>query len=141
MKDQHNEHATQTTEDVRNLNQDMPIAPVMAPVRERIRPVFTGFEDHTITVEEAGTLTRNYRMAAGRGAVKGRYFSRTSIEQILMQEEVVGVRYYYAEDNQGRPQMVMVGVDGNGQDMTEGFVIGNGLPVSRFHEHPNPLNS
>ncbi len=140
MNDQNKTQATQTN-DTRTLNQDMPIAPVMPPVRERRRPVFTGFEDHTITVEEAGTLTRNYRMAAGRGAVKGRYFSRSGIEQLLMQEDVVGIRYYYAEDSEGRPQMVLVGVDANGKDMTEGFVIGNGLPVSRFHEHVNPLNS
>lgn len=140
MNDQNKTKATQTN-DTRTLNQDMPVAPVMPPMRERRRPVFTGFEDHTITVEEAGTLTRNYRMAAGRGAVKGRYFSRSGIEQLLMQEDVVGIRYYYAKDSEGRQQMVLVGVDANGKDMTEGFVISNGLPVSRFHEHTNPLNS
>ena len=130
-----------TTREGQPLNQDMPI-PTLAPVAtERRRPVFTGLEDHTIDLDEAGSLTRNYRMAAGRGAVKGRYFSRISIEQLLMQEDVVGVRYYYANDPQGKPQMVLVGVDAQGQDLTEGFVIGNGLPVSRFHEVPNQLNS
>jgi hypothetical protein len=58
-----------------------------------------------------------------------------------MQEDVVGVRYYYAEDYQGHPQMVLVGVDAQGQDLTEGFLLSNGLPISRFHEEANPLNS
>lgn len=140
MKDQNTTH-TNEARDTRTLNQDMPVAPAIPPLRERSRPVFTGFEDHSITVEEAGTLTRNYRMAAGRGAVKGRYFSRSGIEQLLTQEDVVGIRYYYAKDSSGRRQMVLVGVDINGKDLTDGFVIGNGLPVSRFHEHANPLNS
>jgi len=140
MENARNIPTTQETQDAR-LKQDMPLAPPVPPVRERSRPVFTGFEDHTITLQDAGTLTHNYRMAAGRGAVKGRYFSRISIEQLLMQEDVVGIRYYYAEDSEGRPQMVLVGVDANGRDLTDGFLIGNGLPVSRFHEQPNPLNS
>jgi len=140
MNDQNKTQTMQTT-DTKALNHDMPVAPVMPPIRERSRPVFTGFEDHAITLEEAGTLTRNYRMKVGRGAVKGRYFSRSGIEQLLMQEDVAGIRYYYAEDNAGKPQMVLVGVDANGKDLTDGFVIGNGLPVSRFHEDANPLNS
>lgn len=120
-------------------------APVLTPpnaqVQVRKRPVFTGFEDHAIALEEAGTLTRNYRMAAGNGAAKGRYFSRTALEQLLLQEDTVGVRYYYGEDTEGRPQMVLVAVDAYGQDLTEGFVFGHALPVSRFHEEKNPLNS
>ncbi|MBN1446977.1 MAG: hypothetical protein JXA28_03520 [Bacteroidetes bacterium] len=132
---------TESPEGVRELNHDAPIAPAVPPYRERNRPVFTGLEDHSIALEEAGTLTHNYRMAAGRGAVKGRYFSRTSIEQILMQEDVVGIRYYYAKDSEDHPQMVLVGVDAHGQDLTDGFIIGNGLPVSRFHEQANPLNA
>ena len=141
MNDAQSQSMNIGTEEKQVLNQDMPIPAMPEVTAVRRRPVFTGMEDHHITAEEAGTLTRNYRMAAGRGAVKGRYFSRVSIEQLLMQDEVVGVRYYYAEDAQGRPQMVLVGVDAQGRDLTEGFVIGNGLPISRFHEVPNALNS
>lgn len=141
MNDQHNTNTSLTTKEGTYPNHDMPLPPIAPVVEPRRRPVFTGLEDHTISLDEAGTLTRNYRMAAGRGAVKGRYFSRVAIEQLLMQEDVVGMRYYYAEDPQGHPQMVIVGVDAQGQDLTEGFVFGNGLPVSRFHEESNQLNS
>lgn len=139
----HDRHYTQQ-DDINNaaFPVDAPLAPPVAPsVQIRKRPVFTGFEDHTITLEEAGSLTRNYRMAAGNGAVKGRYFSRTAIEQLLLQEDTVGVRYYYGEDAEGKPQMVLVGVDAFGQDLADGFVFGHALPVSRFHEAPNPLNT
>jgi len=128
--------------DLSKLYVDAPTAPpAPAVTSERRRPVFTGFEDHTIALAEAGELTRNYRKSAGAGAVKGRYFSRTAIEQLLMQEDTVGVRYYYGIDAEGHPQMVMVGVDAFGQDLTEGFVFGHALPISRFHEESNALNS
>lgn len=130
-----------TTTDRHSCPVDAPIAPPTAPrVETRTRPVFTGFEDHSISLDEAGSLTRNYRMAAGNGSVKGRYFSRAAIEQLLMQEDTVGIRYYYGTDNAGHPQMVLVAVDAFGQDLSEGFVFGNALPISRFHEEKNPLN-
>ncbi|MDX9759441.1 MAG: hypothetical protein RBU27_09795 [Bacteroidota bacterium] len=128
--------------DHREIAVDTPVAPpAQSQVYQRKRPVFTGFEDHNISLEEAGTLTRNYRMASGKGAVKGRYFSRAALEQLLMQEDTVGVRYYYGVDAEGRQQMVLVAVDAFGEDLTEGFVFGRALPVSRFHEEHNPLNS
>ncbi|MBR9977030.1 MAG: hypothetical protein KFH87_02995, partial [Bacteroidetes bacterium] len=48
---------------------DAPIAPSQPEVRERTRPVFTGLEDHSIAIDEASELTRNYRMSAGKGAI------------------------------------------------------------------------
>ncbi|MBE0642854.1 MAG: hypothetical protein IH600_02120 [Bacteroidetes bacterium] len=142
MNEMHNNAAPKTDIDLSQYYIDAPLAPP-APValRERTRPVFTGFEDHTITLKEAGSLTRNYRKDAGTGAVKGRYFSRAAIEQLLLQEDVVGIRYYYGKDTDGHPQMVMVAVDPYGQDLTEGFVFGHALPISRFHEEANELNS
>lgn len=142
MFDRTNHPVQQNDVETPAFHVDAPVpAPVAPQIHTRKRPVFTGFEDHTITLEEASTLTRNYRMAAGSGAVKGRYFSRAALEQLLLQEDTVGVRYYYGEDTQGHLQMVMVGVDATGQDLTEGFVFGNALPVSRFHEEKNSLNS
>jgi hypothetical protein len=124
-----------------NIFTDAPIAPVISQRSGGSRPVFTGMEDHTISVEDAGELTRNYRKSAAPGAVKGKYFSRAALEQLLAQEDAVGIRYYYGIDNQGKPQMVLVGVNGVGQDLHEGFIFGNPRPISRFHSEANPLNS
>jgi hypothetical protein len=120
---------------------DAPLAPVVPSPAQRTRPVFTGMEDHSISLQEAGSLTNNYRKAAGQGAVKGKYFSRAAIEQLLVQEEVVGMRYYYGVGADGTQQMVLVGVNGLGQDLHEGFIFGNPLPASKFQTEPNPLNS
>jgi hypothetical protein len=141
VKENRNTQAQYNEIDVERFYVDAPIAPPAATTRERSRPVFTGFEDHTISLEEAGELTRHYRKSAGNGAVKGRYFSRAAMEQLLLQEDTVGIRYYYGIDNENRPQMVMVSVDAFGQDLVEGFVFGNALPISRFHEESNALNS
>jgi len=120
---------------------DKPVAPVMPRSIERNRPVFTGMEDHTISLKEAGELTRNFRKHAGTGAVKGKYFSRAAVEQILAQEDAAGIRYYYGEGNDGKAQMVIVGVDTFGRDIHDGFIYGNPLPAPRFTQEANPLNS
>ncbi len=120
---------------------DAPIAPAQPVVRERTRPVFTGFEDHTIAIEEASDLTRNYRMSAGKGAIKGGFFGRAAIEQVLSQEGAVGIRYYYAKENNGRPVLIMVGVDEYGKDLVDGFIAERSVPCPPFCGTFNPLNS
>ncbi len=120
---------------------DVPIAPVLPAKTDRNRPVFTGMEDHSISLEEAGALTGNYRRSAGPGSVKGKFFSRAAIEQLLAQEDTVGIRYYYGTGADDKQEMIIVGVNGLGQDLHEGFIFGNPLPMSKFQSEPNPLNS
>ena len=85
-------------------------APVAPAVKERRRPMFTGNEDHDITMAEASRLTRNYRERAGKNAIKGGFFGQAALQQLMDQDGVVGVRYYYAQENDGRPVLVLVGV-------------------------------
>jgi hypothetical protein len=124
-----------------DFNVDVPVAPVQPEVRERTRPVFTGLEDHTIALDDAAELTRNYRKNAGKGAIKGGFFGRAAIEQVLSQEGVVGIRYYYAQENNGRPVLIVVGVDESGKDLVEGFVAERACPCPPFCSPFNPLNS
>ena len=130
-----------TTRTLTDLFIDAPIAPAQPEVRERQRPVFTGLEDHTISIDDASELTRNYRMSAGKGAIKGGFFGRAAIEQVLSQEGVVGIRYYYAKENNGRPVMIMVGVDEFGKDLVDGFIAERSIPCPPFCGGLNPLNS
>ena len=120
---------------------DAPVAPAQPEVRERARPVYTGMEDHTISIEDASALTRNYRMQAGKGAIKGGFFGRAAIEQVLSQEGVVGIRYYYAKENNERPVLILVGVDEFGKDLYEGFVCERAMPCPPYCGGFNPLNS
>ena len=144
---QYNNHPLTQTETMETattqqaLNVDSPVKPVTTEFRQRFRPVFSGFEDHSIELNEASMLTKNYRKQAGRGSTKGQFFSRAAIEQLLLQEEVVGVRYYYTRDREGKLGLVLVGVQESGDDLHNGFISGNGIPTSPFCTDRNPLNS
>jgi hypothetical protein len=102
---------------------------------------FTGKEEHSITLGEASKLTANYRRRAGKGAVTGGYFSREAIERILKQEGCVGLRYYFAETDDGRPTLILVGVDAQGEDLIGGFLVDLALPCPPHCSSRNPLNS
>ena len=82
--------------------------------------VFTGNEDHKITLAEAKNLTANYRLSAGTGAQLGGYFGKSAILDILSQSTCVGMRIYYARLDDGAPTFVLCGVKADGDDMVGG---------------------
>ena len=120
---------------------DAPVAPVAPEIRERRRPMFTGNEDHDIALNDAASLTRNFRDRAGKNAIKGGFFGQAALQQLLDQDGVVGIRYYYAQENDGRPVLVLVGVGNDGNDMVEGFVLERSIPCPPFCGLFNELNS
>lgn len=82
--------------------------------------VFTGNEDHSISLEEAAKLTKNYRESAGAGAFLGGYLSKSAVLEILNQGSCLGLRIYNATSDTGEPTFVLVGVNSNGDDLTDG---------------------
>lgn len=103
---------------------------------------FTGNEDHSISLTDASEMTENYRNAnPGTTTILAHYFGKARIQAILSQEDCVGMRTYYAISNDGVKQLVIVGVDENGNDLY------NGLLAERSYHCPpqcsasNPLNS
>jgi hypothetical protein len=120
---------------------DAPVAPVQPEIRERRRPMFTGNEDHDICLADATTLIRYFREKAGKNAVKGGFFGSAALQQVLDQEGVVGIRYYYGQEKDGRPVLVIVGVDQYGNDLIDGFLLERGVPCPPFCGWFNTLNS
>ena len=120
---------------------DAPVAPAMPEIKERRRPMFTGNEDHDISLAEASRLTRNYRDRAGKNVIKGGFFGQAAMQQLMDQDGVVGIRYYYAQENDGRPVMILVGVDANGNDLADGFLLERSVPCPPFCGYFNELNS
>lgn len=102
---------------------------------------FTGKEDHSITLNEAGKLTRNYREKAGEKAIKAEFIGKETLQNILNQESCVGIRIYYGEANNGKPEMVLVGVDIEENDLIEGILAEKTLPCPPYCGESNPLNS
>jgi hypothetical protein len=83
---------------------------------------FTGNENHVITLDQAVKLVQNYQFSPRVPSIKGGFFGRNIFDKILAQPGCVGVRYYYAQNNDGTPTMVLVGVDNMTNDMTSGVL-------------------
>lgn len=81
---------------------------------------FTGHENHHISLQEARSLTSNYRKSVSSGSELAGYFSRDAILAILNQASCVGIRIYRGLSADNLPRFVIVGVDSAGQDLTGG---------------------
>ncbi len=101
----------------------------------------TGKEDHSISLADAAKFTARFRAKAEKGTVIGGYFGRDAIEKILAQEGCIGIRYYFAETDDGKPTLVLVGVDADGNDMAKGVLAEVSWPCPPFCGEQNTLNS
>ena len=90
-------------------------------------PMFTGAEGEQISLATGSQWTANYR-AANPGAVRAHFYGSTILQDIINQANCVGIRFYYAIDDLGAKQLVLVGVDQNGNDLTAGIVADRGAP-------------
>ena len=83
--------------------------------------MFTGQENHSISLEDASELTKNYRHTLMKvfGGVKGEYFGSDAIQSVLDQTDVVGIRIYYGLSDEvvPKPRLVIVGVNADGDDV------------------------
>ncbi len=100
---------------------------------------YTGYEDHSITLQDAADLTSNYR-TSHPGAIKGFYYSKQAITAILNQTDCVGIRIYYGEDDLGVSKLVIAGVKADEDDMETGLLAEFGNPCPP-HGSANSLNS
>ncbi len=101
---------------------------------------FTGNEDQEISLEEASKLTERYREATG-GAILGGYISQSALKKILDQDDCVGIRYYYGQEEDGTPQAVIVGVLANEDDIYEGRLAERSILCPPTCGKKNSLNS
>jgi len=102
---------------------------------------FTGHEDHSISLNEAAALTRNYRDSVPPGTVISGYFSHDGLSKILDQSACVGVRIYYALSESGDPKFVLVGAKADGDDLYKGELAEHSVDCPPFCPTPNPLSS
>jgi len=101
---------------------------------------FTGEEDHSISLGDAAQLTKNYRTSAGAGAVLGGYFSKAALEGILSQDGNVGIRVYFAQIASGTKTIVLVGVNEDGEDLTEGEIAEHPIACPPYCPVASELN-
>lgn len=87
-----------------------------------------GGRDHRITLAEAAALTRRHRERRGPRGARGFGFPREAFEAILAQPGCTGVRIYLGLGADGASTLVLVGMDAEGADLTDGEVMDRGWP-------------
>ncbi|SHJ42819.1 hypothetical protein [Flavobacterium haoranii] len=71
-----------------------------------------------ISLEEAQKLIQNFQ-AKFPGEIKASFYGIETLNLILNQEGIIGVRIYYGYDSVAKKiAVVLVGVDSTGKDMT-----------------------
>ena len=75
-----------------------------------------GFVGGPISLETAQAWTANYR-SKNPDQAKAHFFGFEIIKKILAQNDCIGIRMYYAIDDNGEKQIILVGVDTNGDNM------------------------
>ena len=102
---------------------------------------FNGSEGEKISLSVASAMTKNYRDNAGVNPTLAHYIGRDLIEEILAQEGCVGIRIYYALNSNGSKELVLVGVDGDENDIVNGVIADKFIHCPTYCGNTNALNS
>jgi hypothetical protein len=102
---------------------------------------FNGSEGEKISLSVASAMTKNYRDNAGANPTLAHYIGRDLIEEILAQEGCVGIRIYYALNSNGSKELVLVGVDGDENDIVNGVIADKTVKCPQNCSTTNLLNS
>ena len=100
---------------------------------------FDGTEGGQIPLVDAAGMTANYRNQ-NPDSTLAHFFGKDIINQILSQNGCVGIRMYYGIDSDDEKQLLLVGTDANGDDMTD-LVADLSSPCPRACGKENSLNS
>jgi hypothetical protein len=93
---------------------------------------FPPAKDHRISLQAAAALTRRFREHPGAGTERAAMFPRETYDALLKQEGCRGIRIYYGRADGGGMNLVMVGVDADGNDMTSGTIMEESYPCPPF---------
>jgi len=94
-----------------------------------------------ITLDEASKLTKRYREKIKQGEALGGLFWKNGLEKLLSQSNCVAMRYYYGINDDGKPVIILVGVNDSGDDIIDGVLLEIGPLCPPFCPSMNKLNS
>lgn len=101
---------------------------------------FPPARNHKVSLEAAAALTKGYRDVAPKGTPLGSLFPREVFERLLVQPGCAGIRIYYGRNDRREHELLLVGVDELGEDMTGGEIFDLGLPCPPYCGGENDLN-
>jgi hypothetical protein len=87
--------------------------------------------DHRIKLRKAREWIRHYRRASP-GGEHGGFFHIKPVLELLAQPGCAGLRYYHAVDGDGDYHVILVGVDGEGNDIVRRTVVTNPRPGAKM---------
>jgi hypothetical protein len=88
---------------------------------------FNGTEGKPIPQETAKQWSENYQKK-NPGETKSHFFGRDIIEKILAEDGCMGIRIYYALDDNGQKQLLLVGADSEGNNLLPSEKSSSGDP-------------
>lgn len=100
---------------------------------------FNGTEGGEISINEAKELTTNYREKNPKRTL-AHFYGRDILEKLLEQDGCVGIRVYYGAGEDDKPELVLVGVESDENDILS-LIADTSVPCPNYCSSPNPLNS
>ncbi len=101
---------------------------------------FTGNEAEEFPLATAAQWTKNYRETITPGDTIAHFFGKNIINDILAQDGCMGIRIYYALDENGKKQLIIVGANQNEDDIYQGIIAERSSSCPPFCDSGNPLN-
>jgi hypothetical protein len=84
---------------------------------------FPGAEKHEISLEEAKRHIKRHKKNPIHPKHHGGSFDRAAIDKILAHPDCKGLRIYHGRDENGKPNLVLVGVTAAGKDLTQASIM------------------
>ena len=94
---------------------------------------------HVISLDEAKQMTHAYQNAPQfQGLTVASMIDKEAYQLVIDQPNCVNIRTYFGLNNEEKLTIVIVGVDANGEDMTDGVLVnrGNDCPNMCFINSP-----
>lgn len=88
--------------------------------------------NHKVSLEAAAALTKGYREVAPKGTPLAGLFPREVFERLLAQPGCAGIRIYYGRNDRREHELLLVGVDAVGDDMTAGELFDFSYPCPPY---------
>lgn len=98
---------------------------------------FNGNEGEPIELDVAAEWTARYR--AANNGVYAHFFGRNILQDILDQDGCMGIRIYYALDDEGVSQLILVGANAEEDDLYDRVLGERSFPCPPSNPH-SPLS-
>jgi hypothetical protein len=101
---------------------------------------FNGLEGDPLALETARLWTANYK-TKNPDDIQAHFFGSEIITRILSEAGCVGIRMYYAIDDNGQKQLILVGVDADGNNLLPGTEMLDGSDENIIADYSWPCPS